>query len=117
MSRILSGLDETASSTGNDMIMAKMMADALERHYSGHLWAVSFDSATGLAIIRDLLLSGTHGYILKIPAIYSASSFQADVIRAGGEILERFKMQRGRLNEAQYVGLKTNFAGDFVFDK
>jgi hypothetical protein len=113
----LNGLDDTASSTGNDLIMAKLMADALDRHYSQHLWAVTFDSKTGIATVRDLLLSGEWGYVLKIPAIYSASSFQADVIAAGGEILERFRLARGRFDEAQYVALPTNFAGDFVFDK
>jgi hypothetical protein len=117
MTRLLNGLDETASSTANDHITAKTMADALDNHYPGHLWAVSADSSTGLCTIRDLLLSGQMGCVLKIPAIYSASSFQADVIRAGGEILERYRLSRGRLDEAQYAGLKTNFAGEFAFDK
>lgn len=117
MTRLLNGLDETAVTTANDHIMAKTMADALDSHYSGHLWAVSADSQTGLCTIRDLLLSGQMGYVLKIPDIYSASAFKADVIRAGGELLERYRMSRGRLDEQQYAGLTTNFAGEFTFDK
>lgn len=117
MTRLLNGLDETATTTANDHIMAKTMADALDTNYPGHLWAVSADSQTGLCIIRDLLVSGEWGYVLKIPAIYSASAFRADVIRAGGEILERYRLTRGKFDEVQYAGLKTNFAGEFTFDK
>lgn len=118
MTRLLNGLDETASTTANDLVLAKTMADALHAHYPGHLWAVSADGATGLCTIRDLMLSGQMGMVLKIPAIYSASSFQADVIRSGGELLERYRLQRGRFDEQQYAGLKTiNVAGDFAFDQ
>lgn len=118
MTRLLNGLDETATTTANDQLMAKTMADALTSHYPyPHLWAVSADSETGLCIIRNLLLSGSMGYILKIPDIFSASAFKADVIRAGGEILERYHMTRGRFDEQQYMNLKTNHAGDLSFDK
>lgn len=123
MTRLLNGLDEQASSTGNDQTMAKIMAETLVDAYrsdgagNAHLWAVSFDSTTGLAIIRNLLLSGEYGYVLKIPAIFSASSFIADVKRAGGEILERYRLARGAFDQGQYAALKTNFAGHFEFDK
>lgn len=116
MTRLLNGLDETAITTAHDHTLAKEMADALLDHYPGHLWAVSADSATGMCDIRNLLFSGEWGYRLKIPLIYSASAFKADVIRAGGEILERFRSARGRFDEGHYAGLKTNFAGDFTPD-
>lgn len=123
MTRLLNGLDEQASSTGNDQLMAKIMAETLVDAYradnagNAHLWAVSFDSGTGLAIIRNLLLSGEYGYVLKIPAIFSASSFIADVKRAGGEILERYNLSRGAFNQAQYAALPMDFAGHFAFEK
>lgn len=118
MTRLLNGLDDTAITTANDHIMAKTMADALAEAYPHpHLWGVSADGKTGLCTIFNMLLSGKQGYVLKIPKIYSASAFKADVIRAGGEILERYGLDRGQFNENQYVGLKTNFAGEFAFDK
>jgi hypothetical protein len=117
MTQVLNGLDETAHSSAFDHTLAKDMAEALLAAYPGHLWAVSADSTTGMCDIRDLLLSGEYGYRLKIPNIYSASAFKADVVRAGGEILERFSLSRGRFDEGQYSGLKTTFSGDFVFDK
>lgn len=109
--------DDTRAPTANDFNMAKTMAEALHRHYPGQRWAVTCDGATGIATIRNLFLSGTYGYILKLPAIYSASAYEKDVIRAGGEVLERFKMRRGTFDEAAYHDLPTNFAGRLEFDK
>ncbi|MGZ8317489.1 MAG: hypothetical protein ACXWVD_00160 [Telluria sp.] len=118
MSRILTGLDDHAASTcANDMIIAKEIGDTLHNHYPGHLWAVEVDGPNGVANIRDLMLSGRMGYVLRLVDIYSASEFKKNVIRAGGELLERYRLNRGAFDEAQYSGLKTNFAGDFAFDK
>jgi hypothetical protein len=118
MSKLLVGLDDSAMTTcANDMIMAKEIADTLNTHYPGHLWAVSVDGSNGVANIHDLMLNGQWGYVLKLVNIFSASDFKKDVIRAGGEILERFRMSRGAFNESQYNQLATTFAGDFVFDR
>jgi hypothetical protein len=118
MSQILTGLDDSAIDTNaNDMIMAKEIADALNAHYPKHLWAVNVDGKNGVATIKNLLLSGQWGYLLKLTNMFSASDFRKDVLRAGGEILERYRVNRGRLDEAQYATLSTNFAGDFAFDK
>lgn len=101
----------------NDFIMSKNMADALHRHYPGHCWAVTVEGSKGIATIRNLMLSGNYGVILKLPAIYSGSAFEKDVIRAGGEILERYRLNRGRVDAAQYANLPTDFAGNIHFDK
>jgi hypothetical protein len=116
MSKLLVGLDDSAMSTSaNDMILAKEIADTLNTHYPGHLWAINVDG--GVANIHDLMLSGQWGYRLLLTNMYSASELKKDTIRAGGEILERFRLSRGQFSEAQYTQLKTNFAGDFVFDR
>jgi hypothetical protein len=118
MSKLLVGLDDSAMQTcASDMILAKEIADTLHTHYPGHLWAINVDGPNGVANIHDLMLSGQWGYRLKLVNMYSASDFKKDVIRAGGEILERFRLSRGRFEESQYSQLKTNFAGDFVFDR
>jgi hypothetical protein len=112
MSSILTGLDDsisTASQELADMMLAKHSADALDRAYPGHLWAVDVNG--GVLNIRNLLLSPVMGWRLRVPAIYSASDLQTRVVRAGGDILERFQMARGRLSEDQYAGLKTRFDG------
>lgn len=101
----------------NDLVMSKGMADALHRHYPGHLWAVTCEGEKGIATVRDLMLSGTYGVILKLPAIYSASAFEKEVMRAGGEILERYRLKRGAVDHAQYANLPTDFSGNFTHDK
>lgn len=84
--------------SANDLIFAKEMAEALHAHYPGHLWAVTSESEKGIAVIRNLALSGRWGYVLRLPAIFSMSQFKHKVLLAGGEILERFALARGRAN-------------------
>lgn len=120
MSEILIGLDDDKSATTevNDFLMAKQVCDRLNSHYPGHLWAVNVDGGTrGVINIRNFLLSPLWGYVIRLPDVYSASWLDREVVRAGGEILERFGLRRGRLDEAQYAQLPTNFAGDPLFEK
>jgi len=101
----------------NDYVMSKNMAEALHAKYPGHLWAVTCEGDKGIATVRDLYLSGNYGFILKLPEIYSASDFEKRVIMAGGEILERYRLKRGRFDQAQYANLPVNFSGNLTFDK
>lgn len=94
-----------------DILLARTMAESLHAAYPGHLWAVSCNHETGLADVRNLMLSGNWGFRLKLAGIYSASQFKADVLKAGGEILERFKLTRGKYHDDQISDLKTDFAG------
>lgn len=100
----------------NDIVMAKSMAEALHRAYPGHFWAVAVDGKAGLADVRNLALSGNWGFRLKLNKIYSASAFEKDVIRAGGEILERFRLSRGRLDEDALASTQQDFAGRLMAD-
>lgn len=116
MSQILTGLDDSASIADcHDLVLAKTAADALDKAYPGHLWAVDVNG--GMLNIRNLLLSGEWGYRIKVPSLYTASDLTRRVLLGGGEILERFALARARFSEAQYGGLKTNFAGLPVFAK
>lgn len=110
-------IDADNAVSANDFLMSKTLAEALHKHYPGHLWGVNVESRTGLLHIRDLYLAGNWAYVIKLGAIYSASSLEKDVIRAGGEILERFNMARGEFNEAKYATAPTDFAGRLLFDK
>lgn len=96
---------------GNDYVMAKNMADALHKAYPGHLWAVTCNGKTGMADVRNLMLSGNWGFRLRLPLFYSASAFEKDVVKAGGELLERFRVRRGRADFDALNNLPTDFAG------
>ena len=102
--------------TANEMILAKDMAEALNGAYPGHLWAVNVQEAQGIATVHDLYLSGTWGFTLKLDKNYSASDFKRRVIRAGGELLERFRVKRGAVDHAALAALPVNHAGNHVGD-
>lgn len=102
--------------TANDFVMAKEMAEALHQAYPGHLWAVTCSGTTGMADVRNLMLSGNWGFRLKLKEIYSGSAFKKDVIKAGGELLERYRVSRGRYNDDEIASMSTDFAGRLKAD-
>lgn len=98
-----------------DLVLAKNMADLLHRHYPGHLWAVTCEK--GVASVRNLYLSGNWGFIIKVGNAYSISEFDRQVVRAGGELLERYKLHRGAFRDDQYLDIGKDFAGNLIVDK
>lgn len=101
----------------NDLIMSRNIAEALHAHYPGQRWAITCEGATGLITIRNLWLSGTYGYVLKIGDISSISALIHKAVIGAGELMERFNMKRGQFNEADYMTMPTNFAGALEFSK
>jgi hypothetical protein len=92
-----------------DMTMAKDIAETLFEKYPGYMWGVNVKS--GVAIIKCLNVSSLYGYILKYADIKDDAGYRKkEVIRAGGEILERANLARGervKYNTAQAVdGIK-----------
>lgn len=102
----------------NDLVMARHMADTLHKHYPGHLWAVTCDGTKGIATVRNLALSGDWGYVLHLPLIYSASEWDKRVLRAGGEILERYRISRASFDRVadQISAAPKNFAGRLIVE-
>jgi len=93
----------------NEFFLAKNAAEMLHKHYPGHLWAVAVDGY--FLDVRNLYLDGRWGFRLAIPKFYSSSDWDKQVVRAGGEILERYRQRRARADEAALHNLPTNFAG------
>ena len=85
-----------------DMNLAKDIAEILHEYYPGHLWAVTVKG--GIAMIKDLYISSLWGYVLKYKDIVGdAGARKKAVMRAGGEILERAKLERGPRQLGQEV--------------
>ena len=97
-------------------VLAKGMADVLHRNYPGHLWGVHVDSNGGIAVVRNLALSGNWGFILKIKDLHTDPTLKS-VMRAGGELLERYNLARGKLKQDQIQDLKRDFRGIPIADK
>jgi len=104
--------DQSCSSLVEDYDEAKRIAEKLNQHYPGHLWAVNVNQ--GVAFIKNLMLSGSHGFVIKLKDI--DSNYRA-VVKAGGEVLERFNISRGRLQEQEILNIDRDHAlrpiGDF----
>ena len=96
----------------NDHITDKNVADVLEKKYPGWLWAVN--CMEGVVTVKSMLLSGNWGFVMHSDKI---DNDYKSVMRAGGEILERYNQQRGRFNQDRYSDLtmdsKGQLSGDF----
>jgi hypothetical protein len=104
-------LTDSPQLSANELVLAKQMADTLHKHYPDHAWAVHVDLRNGMADVRNLGLSGNWGFRLHIPTIYSASEFDHRVMRAGGELLERYRVRRGALRPDDIAAIPKDFAG------
>jgi hypothetical protein len=99
----------------NDYVQARNIAETLHKHYPGHLWAVTCEGRTGMATIRNLALSATYGYYIRLAELNGDSHYRL-VVKAGGEILERFRQRRGAMNTSQIESLPHAPNGFPVFD-
>jgi hypothetical protein len=113
-------LTDTPQVALDDLLTARTMAETLHKHYPGHLWGVSCDWKQGVADVRNMGLSGNWGFRLVLAGpngFYTHSDLEKQVMRAGGELLERFKQRRGAATEAIHH-IPQDFAGrkQFIAD-
>ena len=73
-----------------DQITAANMADTLHKHYPNYRWAVFVSSEQGIAKVYNLDLTGQHAWVLHLDVMFSATDWDRRIMRAGGEILERY---------------------------
>jgi hypothetical protein len=96
----------------NDHSLAKNIAEKLEDKYPGWLWAVHV--MDGIVGVKSMRLSGNWGFVLHADKIDNDYKM---VVMAGGEILERFRQNRGKFNDTLYNDLnmdtKGRLNGDF----
>lgn len=105
-------LDKTAPPpTSNEMMLTALVAESLNKHYPGHMWAVGISEEKSCVVVRDLLLSGEYGFYISIPSIYSASEVEKVAMRKAGELLERYKVARGKADFDAIDSLPVDFSG------
>lgn len=100
-----------------EFVTARNIAEELHKNYPDHLWAVSVEGEQGIATVRNLRLSGNMGFIIKLKDIPTHTSLKKVALQAGGELLERYRMARGRYNEDAYSQLHSDHAGLFKPDE
>lgn len=98
-----------------EMRWAEKIAECLETHYPGYLWAVNVDIRGGMATIQSLRLSGEWGCYVKMDTIVN-DPFLTKIKQYGGEILERYRVTRSAANADQIGSLKRDRLGNILAD-
>lgn len=86
-----------------DLAMTKKCADVLERNYPGHPWMIEASHKQGVVFISIPIFTGRNKYVVHISVLKSDPGLR-HIVRAGGEILERFNIPRQSFSVDQYVG-------------
>lgn len=84
-----------------DLAFGKKILDVLEQYYAMHPWFVECNDQAGTASIQ-LMYTGKdgklriwkYGYLFHLKNLDGVPDFNLKIMRAGGEILERYNMQR-----------------------
>lgn len=111
MSVIVADADTGTAESIRDVIGA-----TLRDVYPGYMWAVRVLEMQGIAQIVCATASLQHGYVLHTKNMYSASEIRNLAIKAGGEILERYGLRRGQVNEAEWMSKQTDLRGNLIGD-
>jgi hypothetical protein len=98
-----------AGNSGNmsaaiDLQMAERAGVVLTRKYPLHAWHVLVEG--GMLTVRNLDLSGKWGFSLKAKNVTDAL-----IMRAGGELLERYRVSRGAAKASDLANLRRDIFG------
>lgn len=94
-----------------DQQLCELVARVLMMHYPGHDWLVEADRRKGFIDIRNISLAGEMGCRIPMDGPATSSELEKIAMRYGGEILERYHVTRGALQQDQIDMLPTDFAG------
>lgn len=83
----------------DDILMmekAKQVGEILNKHYPGHLWMVYWQG--GALVVKNAALGGQQGvrYGFILPDCTDYGVLRKEAVKAGGELLERAHMRRGK---------------------
>jgi hypothetical protein len=96
------------------MSLVKNVADTLEKHYPGHAWAVGPSNDYSMLAIWNEALSMKWGMWIRIKEI---DPDYKNISKWAGELLERARVSRGKVNSDEINSLKRNISGDAKFDE
>ncbi len=96
-------IDTHTKNDAEDIIMCGKVSEILNRHYPDHLWMIGADHEAGMIYVELPYDTKIHvynlGFKLHINKLGNAKSMQKKVVKAGGELLERYKLKRGRASQ------------------
>lgn len=109
--------DAIAQATGvdehqqTDIDMAKEALLVLESQHRGYGWMVESDVRQGILKIRLMsrIMPSAAWYIIHLDGVTNANDMRNAVKKAGGEILERYRLRRAGIWLPEYQDVKHHF--------
>jgi len=90
-------VDSTPDAENSQMeLVAKMAAGVLGNHYPDHLWMVGWAPGRTLVIKNMAIENGKYGFTVDAARAATVSQLEREIMIAGGELLERCGVRRGR---------------------
>lgn len=93
------------------VVVAKDGAETLNQHFPGHLWAIQINAKGRVFHVFNHALHDQWGYLIRADEVIHQGSIRRVFLKAGGEILERFGLKRGRLDPMAYAALPKDLKG------
>jgi hypothetical protein len=91
-----------------DMWVARRAMGVLYTHYAGHMWQVQSDTKKHLLKISIPILMGVcHWYVINLKIHELTPNL---IVRAGGEILERYGLPRGRFELGSFLEARAKYS-------
>lgn len=106
--------------TGTDQIeianyeLASIVGECLHNAYPGYLWRVNAEIEGGVVNIICGDVSYESGCTLMLKDLAEPVAAKKLVLKAGGEILERAKLHRGRMREHELAEAKRDIRGNII---
>lgn len=94
--------------------LAKIIGDFLVKTYPGYLWRVNADIIGGIVNILCNDVSTEMGCTLMTRALTDPVAAEKLVRKAGGEILERARLHRGRMKEDEVATAQRDIRGNII---
>jgi hypothetical protein len=92
------------------VILAKDGMAMLNKHFPDHMWAIQINERGHVLNVFNHALHDQWGYVLRTVEVEHDPTRKC-FLRAGGEILERFGMPRGKFDLHIYAALKKDVRG------
>ncbi len=94
-----------------DIALCYQISELLNKHYNGHPWMIGCNHEAGdlhiqLAYPSRIGKLGRHGYRIHITNIVNHDVLAKKVMLAGGELLERWGLERDQADEQSYAKAK-----------
>ena len=105
-----------------EFLEASRIVNYLKNIYPAYRWTACVDKAGGVIKIAEINLMQTNlPFIIRIDEVkHSQKYFQKQLMRAAGEILERYGLARDERNprkvEEVMDSMPTDYKGNFLFD-